>query len=284
MRKTILDFNQLVTPAKDEAFLLDPGGTNEYVYITIANLIASILATELNYTPNDSAQWRTTPTQIQAALDELAVKTGYKAVSITSANSPYTVLTTSQVILVDTTSGAVVVNLPAITTLKNGQEIVVVHSAGANSITINRGSTDLINDSLTSVLSSKIGTTWRLRVEKAALWSAYTSVPTGATFFEKELQFASDLDTVRETTFRGVVTFVDAVCTTGIDATALQFETSTDDGATWTSRADLAAVNTFIAGSVTGNHLTGTHWRLRVTATYESGIVNMQSVNLIYTR
>jgi hypothetical protein len=99
---------------------------------------------------------------------------------------------------------------------------------------------------------------------------------------EKELQFASNLDLIRETSFTGSLNISAVVLTAGLASVA--YSVSSDDGATFTSQADIAAVNTWIDSNISGDESTGTKWRLRVTATYNASIVNMQSATIVYNR
>ena len=99
---------------------------------------------------------------------------------------------------------------------------------------------------------------------------------------EKELQFASNLDLTRETTFTGLLTVSAVVITAGLSSVA--YSVSSDDGSTFTSQADITALNTWINSNISGDESTGTKWRLKVTATYNASIVNMQSATIVYYR
>lgn len=105
-------------------------------------------------------------------------------------------------------------------------------------------------------------------------------IPTGNTN-EKEVQFNSNLDNIKVTTWTGAVAFNTLSPITG-GLSSASYETSTDGGDTWTDRADLAAVNTFASGF--GSSTTGTQWRLRTTGNYVVSEIGLESITLIYTR
>lgn len=208
--------------------------------------------------------------------------------SIDSTSSPYTLETLYHVILVDTSTADVTITLPAVSTLGIVYEVQIIHETGGNTLTINANGADTINDNQASAVSTTAGEAFLLRTVAANQVAIYTNLAAagggGGGSLEKEVQFASDLDTVREVTFRGTLTVSAISETAGIDATSVALEVSDDDGATWTSQADVAAVNTWIGANVTGDGSSGTNWRLRLTATYEATITNLQSATILYTR
>jgi hypothetical protein len=206
--------------------------------------------------------------------------------SISNTDSPYTLEVLPRTILVDTSGGDVTITLPAVATLGIVFMTKIVHVTGGGTLTINPDGADTYNDGQTSYSSDTAGEVIDIKTVAANridLKSNVVSVTKNA-YEEKEVQFASDLDTVREVTMIGVLNVSAIVVTAGIDTDGVDIETSTDDGATWTARADIAALNTFIGASISGNYLSGTKWRLRLTANYESGVTNLQSATIIYTR
>jgi hypothetical protein len=66
------------------------------------------------------------------------------ATFIDSGDSPYTVLTSDTVVMVDTTSGNVTVTLPLVSTV-DGQAILVKHIDGSNVVAILRSGSDIID-------------------------------------------------------------------------------------------------------------------------------------------
>lgn len=82
-------------------------------------------------------------------------------ISLTSANSPYvpTVLQDGTLFRIDTTGGAVVINLSALSVYGEDMKYGFVKiNAGANNITVNRGGTDTINGGTNIVLSTQYET------------------------------------------------------------------------------------------------------------------------------
>jgi hypothetical protein len=76
---------------------------------------------------------------------------------IDDTDSPYTVLTTDEVLLVDTTTAAVTVNLPAIAGLPDGMKLVIKDSGGnaaTNSITVDPNASETIDGSTTPIVLS----------------------------------------------------------------------------------------------------------------------------------
>lgn len=108
---------------------------------TLADGVRSEEAKNVGYTPSTPSDWTSSSiNQVAEALDELRSVAGggssgaVKAVAY--ANSPYTVLSTEKTVLVDTTAGAVIINLPA---KSAGHRLTVKDSAGtsaSNPITI----------------------------------------------------------------------------------------------------------------------------------------------------
>jgi len=99
-----------------------------------------------------SAIWNGIFADLSAALTQLGQQQ-YNTTTVTNAQSPYTVLATDTVILADTTSGTVVLNLGA-ASARNGQTLKIKDykgNAATNNITINRSGSDTI-DGLTSLV------------------------------------------------------------------------------------------------------------------------------------
>jgi hypothetical protein len=104
----------------------------------------------------------------------------------------------------------------------------------------------------------------------------------GSVLENRELQFSSDLDTVIESTFNGTINITHQQITDGLSS--VSYEVSDDDGATWTTQANIVDLQNWINANVTGDSATGTRWRLRALAFYNLNVENLQSVNLFFTR
>ena len=75
--------------------------------------------------------------------------------SISNTDSPYTVLATDDIIVVDCSGGVVTVNLPAVTATPKRLEIKdATGNSGANNITVNRNGSDTIDGGTSSTLST----------------------------------------------------------------------------------------------------------------------------------
>lgn len=99
--------------------------------------------------------------------------------TILFAQSPYTVLSSDQQLLVNTTGGAIVLNLPTIGGDVNTlTKINIVDSgnAGTNSITINRGGSNTIGTSSTSIVLNVNGATVTLVPVSSTKWSILSSL------------------------------------------------------------------------------------------------------------
>lgn len=71
-------------------------------------------------------------------------------ITITNAESPYTVLATDNIIMVDASAGAVIVNLQASITAGDGKEIIVKKiDTSANIVTLQANGAELIDDANT---------------------------------------------------------------------------------------------------------------------------------------
>lgn len=66
--------------------------------------------------------------------------------TVTSASSPYTVLSTDQVIYADTSGGDVDVTLPSIATVSEKRTIIVLKTSASNNLSVNSASGDYINE------------------------------------------------------------------------------------------------------------------------------------------
>lgn len=88
--------------------------------------------------------------QIDEGVRDLAVKT------ITSGMSPYSVLATDEMLFVDTSGGAVIINLLGASTADAGEQIRIkdTGNAGTNNVTVNRAGSDLI-DGETQILMTQ---------------------------------------------------------------------------------------------------------------------------------
>ena len=83
----------------------------------------------------------------------------YGSTSVTHANSPYTPVATDTLLLVDTTGGAVVIDLPAASS-RNGYKLRIKDAKGdafTNNITINRNGTDTIEGLTALTISTNYG-------------------------------------------------------------------------------------------------------------------------------
>lgn len=104
---------------------------------------------------NDVTQW--TKDQIAVPYEAALASAFYRdVVYLTSADSPYTVTQedNGKLISVDATSGAVIVNLPEISTVILPFNIAVKLTVATNSCTISRTGTDTIEGSTSKVLST----------------------------------------------------------------------------------------------------------------------------------
>ena len=88
--------------------------------------------------------------------------------SINFGDSPYTILATDHKILVDTSIGAVVVNLPTAVSSGN-RELSFKVSSGANGLTIQRAGLDLI-DGATSLALASLYDFARLQSDGGTAW------------------------------------------------------------------------------------------------------------------
>lgn len=128
-------------------------------------------------------------------------------VSIDFSDSPYTItdIVEEKVILVDSTSGDVVVNLPDLST-NNFKKCKIMHSKGSNNLTVQRSGTDLITlDDLTSIelpkegnylnlLSSNVSDRWDIVDESISCqlilntYAGYGSIDTNIMRFSNEVE------------------------------------------------------------------------------------------------
>jgi len=92
--------------------------------------------------------------------------------NIAFADSPYAVALTDHVLLVDTTGGPVVINLPAIS---DGRELRVADSgnAGVSNVTINAGGGDTIAGAASLVLAAGYASTIIVGNASLSLWSTF---------------------------------------------------------------------------------------------------------------
>lgn len=96
-----------------------------------------------------------------------------EVITLTSANSPYVPSAAQEGYLfrIDTTSGAVIVNLSTLATYNEDMKFGFVKvNAGANNITINRGGSDTINGATNIVLSTQYETHVLVGDQATATW------------------------------------------------------------------------------------------------------------------
>lgn len=94
-----------------------------------------------------------------------------QTVMIDNTDSPYTVASTDHVIAVDPSAGAVVINLPAITTSE--RELCIKRLAGSSTVTINRNGGDEIDGAASIELDTDYqGITLRAS-DDAAMWLVF---------------------------------------------------------------------------------------------------------------
>jgi len=117
-------------------------------YTANASSISTLLAnnTTKDITPSDV---RTVHTN---ALDGIWNRV---ITSITDTDSPYTLDTdATQILLTDSTSGAITVNLPTVAS-SSGVIVTIKHNGSANSTTIDGNSSETIDGATTKVLSTQ---------------------------------------------------------------------------------------------------------------------------------
>lgn len=101
-----------------------------------------------------------------------------------------------------------------------------------------------------------------------------------STIQERHFTFDSDLDTVREHFFRGIYEVTNAILTAGLNS--ISYYVSDDNGATFTSQADITAINSWITANITGDGLTGDDWILRIVGVFNVSETKTQNVKLLY--
>lgn len=189
----------------------------------------------------------------------------------------YTLLDNDDVILADTTAGAFTITVPAISTLGIQKSYIVVHIGSNDGVTLQRSASDLINGEPTLVTYQE-NQTLQLSSLNTANWSAISNFPLVVS--ERDFTFENDLDTVREQFLKGVITIRTAVLTAGLSS--VSYQTSTDNGATYVTQANLAAMQSWINSNITGNVANGTNWQLKVIATFNAAETKTQNLKLIY--
>lgn len=113
---------------------------------------------------------KTARTQLKAAI-EYFVKGGGSPQAVVFGDSPYTATSAKRILKVDTSGGAVQINLPAAAGVAGFEFTVVKVTADANAVTVDANGAELINDSLTQVLATQwtsltfysIGTGWVIK-------------------------------------------------------------------------------------------------------------------------
>ena len=101
-----------------------------------------------------------------------------------------------------------------------------------------------------------------------------------STIQERHFIFDSDLDTVSEHFFKGVYEITNTTLTAGLSS--ISYFVSDDNGATFTSQADITAINSWITANITGDNLTGTDWMLRIVATFNASETKTQNAKVLY--
>lgn len=81
----------------------------------------------------------------------------YVSKSRTVSSSPYTVVEADRLLLVDTSSGSITINLPVASTVK-GKVYIIIKTASNNTVTINRAGSDTINGATSYTLSNQYET------------------------------------------------------------------------------------------------------------------------------
>lgn len=105
-----------------------------------------------------------------------------------------------------------------------------------------------------------------------------------AGLIEEKFQFSSDLDTVRLGFLKGFIVVNSFQNSAGLSTGGVTLETSDDNGATYTARASVAALNTWLLANISGDELTGDLWQIRITAVFNASEVKPQGSQMIYTR
>ena len=75
----------------------------------------------------------------------------HEASKVSTQTSSFTASLLVDYYLIDTTSGAVTVTMPV---AKNNQQLTFIRTAGANSVTLNRAGTDMINGATSLTIST----------------------------------------------------------------------------------------------------------------------------------
>jgi len=91
-------------------------------------------------------------TQLYQAILELINTGGSGVAEVAFGDSPYTAISGSKIIEVDTSGGNVVVNLPAVAGVTGQRWIVAKMTADANTVTIDGNSSETINGETTQVI------------------------------------------------------------------------------------------------------------------------------------
>jgi hypothetical protein len=165
-------------------------------------------------------------------------------------------------------------------TISDADLMIMWRSSAMNNITFedfkNQLLLDLLNGGTSGIAANpeyiQIDSSGRLAIDKDTL------LPNIITSF----QFSSDLDNVRYGYFNGHINVNDIVATDGISSYAI--ETRIESVATWTTSADVTALNSWLDSNVSGDELTGTEWILRLSVTFGVGETNAQALNLVYRR
>lgn len=99
------------------------------------------------------------PTEsVTAAFTKLnantALRHSFDITTVNAAASPYTVLTSAQMLIVDASAGAVTLNLPAAAGASNLSIVVVAKSVAGGNVVIDPSGAETVNGSSTKTLSA----------------------------------------------------------------------------------------------------------------------------------
>lgn len=94
-------------------------------------------------------------------------------------------------------------------------------------------------------------------------------------------RFQSNLFTEQALSYRGLISSLSTYLTNQL--TSVTFEVRLDSSSTWTTIADLTALQTWINSNITGTEASGTLYWIKVLATYTSSGTGEAEVRLSYT-
>ena len=122
-------------------------------------------------------------------------------------------------------------------------------------------------------------TTSRLNLRQAGAWIELGAavVPPAREVF----RFNSSLFTEDQRMFRGLIGSLAGYFSA--ELTAVSFEVRLDASATWTTIADITALQTWITANVSGTAASGTKFWIKTLATYAASVVGIAEYSLTYT-